>query len=524
VHRPERNRLAALIAATAALTAGRLVAASQVGFGDSEALYASYAIHPQPAYLDHPGLVGAIARVIGGGTAPEPRTAHLVTTALVALVPWEMVLACRACGATWARSLAAGLLVAFVPEVAVGLFALTPDLPLAMAWIGALGLAARGLRTPRGGGATALFAAGALAGVAAASKASGALLLAALAAAYASRAAAPRTPDRATAPGTPGRTAAPRTPGRTAAPWAGLAAGVLLVLPVAVFEARSGWPMLRHRMVESQADAGVSLRNAGALVAGQLVYLSPLTAVAAATAARGLWRERRDDAVSALLWVSAAIPAAALVPLCLWSRVAEPHWIAPALLALVPAAARSPRPPSRRLIAGATAVGAAMVAAVYVWVLVPATLRVAPASYDPRLDLANELYGWPEVVRAARAAARDGATATPPRGADSSADSADSNNPVAVVAPHWVLCAQLEAGLRGEVPVGCDTGVPDDFDRWLPRARWREARAIVWVSDARFGPPPPFPSREVSEQRDVVIRRGGRAVRHFTLATFVERP
>ena len=28
------------------------------GFGDSEALYACYALHPQPAYLDHPALIG----------------------------------------------------------------------------------------------------------------------------------------------------------------------------------------------------------------------------------------------------------------------------------------------------------------------------------------------------------------------------------------------------------------------------------------------------------------------------------
>src|SRR5580698_11427148 len=90
---------AALRAATAAFLALRLVAAARVGFGDSEALYASYALHPQPAYLDHPGLIGSVARAIGGGTAPTPERAHIVTSLLATLVPWVMVLACRACGA-----------------------------------------------------------------------------------------------------------------------------------------------------------------------------------------------------------------------------------------------------------------------------------------------------------------------------------------------------------------------------------------------------------------------------------------
>ena len=35
-----------------------------IGFGDSEALYACYAMHPQPAYLDHPGLIGVIMQII----------------------------------------------------------------------------------------------------------------------------------------------------------------------------------------------------------------------------------------------------------------------------------------------------------------------------------------------------------------------------------------------------------------------------------------------------------------------------
>ena len=80
-----REPAIALALASAALLAVRLYAASHVGFGDSEALYACYALHPQPAYLDHPGLIGVIARVIGGGVQVTPETAHHVTAVRHAL-------------------------------------------------------------------------------------------------------------------------------------------------------------------------------------------------------------------------------------------------------------------------------------------------------------------------------------------------------------------------------------------------------------------------------------------------------
>jgi hypothetical protein len=474
------------------LLLARLYASGRIGFGDSEALYASYALHPQPAYLDHPGLVGVVMRSIGDATAPGPQRVHLVTAFATTLVPWAMTVACRAAGATWGRSIATALVVALVPQVAIGLFAMTPDLLLAGAWIGAMASAAFALRSPPGtaAAAAAFAAAGVLAGTAAASKVTGAALLPALALAYAAR------PSRAHA--------------KTIAPWAGLAAGTLILIPILAFESAHGWPMLRHRLVETQIAAGVSLRNAAALVGGQLAYLSPPIAWLAALGARDLWRDRHDG-VGALLLACCAVPLAALLPLCLWSRVAEPHWIAPALLAIAPAAARASRTPSRRLVVASCAIAAAMVAVVHLWVLAPALVRLAPSSFDPRLDLANELVGWPEAVRAVRREAL--AVWTP----------GSERGDVAVVGPHWVICAQLDAALRGDLPVGCDTPVRDDFDDWWPRPRWRDADSIIWVTDTRFGPPPSMPDHALIRMQRVTIERGGRPARVFTIAVLSRR-
>jgi Dolichyl-phosphate-mannose-protein mannosyltransferase len=488
--RDGRLELRGLAALSAVLLAVRLYAATRVGFGDSEALYAAYALHPQPAYLDHPGLVGLCARALGGGTAPSPERAHLATAVLASLVPWAMALACRAAGATWRRSLAAAIVFALVPEIAIGLFAMTPDLLLATFWTGSIALASLALEAAPGGSrATLAFAgAGLLAGAAAASKVSGALLLGSLAVAYASRGA--------------------RAHARTFAPWAGLASGLVVVGPIAAFEARAGWPLLVHRLADTQQAAGFSFRNVAALAGGQLAYLSPLVAVLAALAARAAWRGR-GDAVGGLLLASSVLPAAVLVPLALWSRVAEPHWVAPALLSLGPALARAAEAPSRRLVGASAALAATFVAAVYTWVLVPQTLRLTPASYDARYDLANELYGWPEVL----VAVRDEVAAQASPGLEG----------VSVVGPHWVICAQLDADLRGDVHVGCDTPIPDDFDRWWPRAEWRRSDSIVWVTDDRFGPPPELPLHALFSIRKVGIKRADRVVRNFTISVFVRR-
>jgi hypothetical protein len=485
---------AALVAASCGLLAVRVYASATVGFGDSEALYASYALHPAPAYLDHPGLVGILAGVIGAGTSPSPGRAHLVTAALATAFPWLMGLACRACGADWKRSLSAALVVALVPEIAIGLFALTPDLLLALLWTSALGLAAAGLQSAPGSGrATAAFAAaGLLSGVGAASKLTGLALMAALAATYAS----PQARHHA----------------RSLAPWAGLAAGVVVLAPVIAFEQHTGWPMLRHRFVDTQADAGLSLRNAGALLGGQIVYLSPVVAWLAVVGARQAWRDRRD-AVGRLLWTAFVAPLALTAALCLWSRVAEPHWIAPALLALAPAAARGARSgePSARLVTSACAVAGALVLAVHAWVLVPAAVRLAPTSYDPRLDLGNELYGWPDVVSAVRDEAR---RVAPPSGL--------AGDDLAVVGPHWVICAQLEAALRGELHVGCNTPVRDDFDDWFPRARWRRSRVLLSVGDGRFDPLS-FPEYSLVGVRQVRVERAGRTVRVFSISVLARQ-
>lgn len=509
----------ALLAASVLLFALRLWAATRVGYGDSEALYASWAVHPQPAYLDHPGLVGLVARAIGEGGVPLPGRTHVITAIVATLVPWLVVAVARAAGAEKRPAAIAGLVVALVPEIAVGLFALTPDLVLAPLWLGAIALAIVGLSpqvpahdgppssqrfVPSARTAGALLGAGLLAGVAASAKVSGFLLLGALAVVYVQVARSNASPGAVRA-------------ARSLWPWAGLGAGVVVVVPFVLYEARLGWPMLRHRFVETQDGAGLALKNLGALAAGQLAYLSPVILWLALLVARDLVRRRNEDVVSRILFWSFALPLVPLVLLCIWSPAAEPHWIAPPLLALPIHAARRAGGGAaflrRRLVVTAAAVAGAFTLLAHAWVLVPAAARLVPESVDPKADIASELYGWPQAIEAVRDQMALAATPFDPEGRE-----------VVVIGPHWTVCAQLHAALPG-VRVGCATPIPDDFDRWLPRDTWRRADNVLFVTDNRFSGDgaDQLPALVRVSQSRVRILRGGRTARVFDLYLYSRR-
>lgn len=508
-----RTAIAALLVVSSLLLGVRLYAAWVVGFGDSEALYACWAAHPQPAYLDHPGLIGIVARAIGEGAIPTPLRSHVLTSNIATLVPWAAYFTARAAGADRGRAAIAGLVLAVVPETAVGLFALTPDLLLAPAWLGTIALAAVALRAPAGStrSATAFLGAGLLAGTACAAKVSGGLLVATLIASYLWITFAR---DGSAVDGGARDNSGERAAIRTIWPWAGVAAGLVVVYPIVVYEAKTGWPMLRHRFVDTQTGAGVALKNIGALLGGQLLYVSPIFVLLAFLAARDLYRERKRDEVSRLLFLAFAVPFVPLLFLCLWSPVAEPHWIAPALLVLPIHVARRARGiTTRRMFIAASSVAALLTVLVYGWVLVPESAKLLPASADPKVDITSELYGWPRAFESAKEQMGGAATPFDPEGRE-----------VVVVGPHWTVCAQLQAGMPG-VRVGCATDIKDDFDGWMPREEWRKAEHVLFVTDNRFpgNGAEQLPEHVRSSQARVRVMRGGRTSRIFELYLYERR-
>lgn len=469
------------------LLLSRMAAARALAFGDSEALYASYALFPQPAYLDHPGLVSAVARWLGRGGAPLPTTVHAFTSVLATLLPWVGALGARALGCTWAQASRTVLGLALVPELAVGLFAFCPDLLLAFFWLGALAFAALALKRPPESSAALVgtLGTGLCVGLATTAKLTGALLGLALL--------------------TFSLTASQRRRWRSAAPYAAVTLFAVLVAPMTLWEGSRGWPMLQHRLVTTQAEAGLSLRNLGMLLGGQLLYVTPPFLLGAWLLLRALWRQRRTDPSAELLWLAAVVPGTPLLLLCLWSKKAEPHWLGPAMLSLAIALAQIPVV-SRRLGMASLATGGLVTVLAWLWIVTPLPIRVLASRYRARFDIANDMYAWGPARTLLAQAVQQAVAQT-------------GQVPV-VVGPHWVVCAQARAALSREIAVGCNTPIRDDFDDWFPRARWLGAPSVLYVYDDRFPVEPAveLPGRTLVSTSHVRVRRGGVTVRTIRMA------
>ncbi len=477
---PRARELPAAVALSVVLLALRLRLANLVGFGDAEALYAAYALHPQPGYLDHPGLIGIVARLLGEGGAPTPLVAHQFTAVAATLVPWVGFAAARAAGAPRDRAYVSFFALALLPETSIGLFGLTPDLPLAALWLAALGAAAAALCSTAGSrtALAGLVLSGLFAGLAVMTKVTGVLLCLALAATVAGRSA--------------------RAHLRTAAPYCGALAAIIVTAPLLLWEHANRFPLLTHRLVATQSTAGLSLRNVGALLGGQLLYVTPPFLWAAWLCLRGLWK-RPEDPVDRLLGLACIVPAVPLVLLCLWSRVAEPHWLGPAYLSLAVGAGRFDWP-SKALRRSCMAIGLVAPAAAFVLVATPVLPELSGKGYRPRYDLVNDLYAWRHGVRVV--------------GEEVDRVRSEGYAPM-IVGPHWTVCAQIHAALGAAVPVGCRTKEGDDFADWFPERQWAKAPVILYVTDDRFPRDlaKEFPARDIVGVQSIDVFRGGRVVR-----------
>lgn len=452
----------------------RIECARAVDFGDAEALYAVYSYFPAPSYLDHPGLIGQLYAWVGDA----PQDVHMATALFATLLPWLLRAALRFSAHPAAdpdRATRIALYFSVIPVVGVGMFALTPDWPLAVCVLLGLAFAVRA-DNDENRRAAHRFAAGALIGFSAYGKLSGLAFVVALAVTWL------RAPTKQ----------------RLHAGWLGLVLGLVPLGKVVSYEAARGWPMLHHRLAPTLASVG---RGLGMLTLGQLLYLSPLVAL---LLVGFVWQARRR--LSPLLWTMLWLPAALLALAGLASPQTEPHWLAPLLLPLAFAAHADDVwiEQRARLQRWAFGVAAGCTVLVHVWVLVPATTRLWPG--DRRSDIARELFGQ-TVLRDALLRTVQELEAT------------HGVTPV-VVGPHWTLCAKLRLALpRGHYAVGCVNDERDDFDTWAPDVE-KDAPLVVWVTDDRFEPedsvaPFTVPGYHAISKQRVRVFRGGTTARTF---------
>ncbi len=485
----KRAAIPALIVA-ALLAASNLLVTALLDLGDAEALYVCYGRHLQLSYLDHPPLIGwtiGLAESVLGPTAWAPRSVSLFSMLLAVLFGWLLA---RDLYGERAAAWSAPLLLA-TPAFAIGTVAAAPDALLTAIWIAFCWQLCRAAREPRPRSFRELYARpallGALAGAGFVAKHTG-VMLALGALVFVSIGQGRRWLRR---------------PGF----WLAAAIALALASPVLAWNARHGWAGALHRLVWTQGEAGFSLRNLGALLGGQLLYIGPPTLALIGAGALRAWRTRHRPEIAVLLAVSLPTLAAGYL-LVLWSPVAEPHWPAVGYLPLLIAAAGAVADGGRRLRTAAKwaiGLGAAALAALHLLVSTPLLPALTPAeSYEPRYDLANELRGWQETA----AAIRD----IDPR-------------PSVVVAAHYTLCAQLERVLwrPDDPPVRCVTDEIDDFDFWYeplgdpPPGSWLVIdNRFEHEAEGVFGG-----AARAGRGIDVIVERGGRAVRRFELVELV---
>ncbi len=408
------NPLAASLAAhpvawiVGAGLAVRLALGAAVPLTVDEAYYAHWAANLQPGYLDHPPLVAwlmAAGLRAFGWSAFGARVPAALLQAGATLLAASLV---RSRGGDRAAVVAAVLLQA-APVFSLGAILMTPDAPLAFAWVGTLWALERAFRA----GPRWFVAAGAFLGVAALSKLSAGLLgLAVLAALL-------TTPAGRRALATPW-------------PWAGAALALALASPMLAWNAARGWPSLAFQAQHGLSGRSFSLARLAGSIGAQAAYVSPvLLAVAVPPAWRAL--RDRDPAWRAVAWSGLPVAvfftaAAALTPGAL------PHWPAPGWLSASILLA----------VAGARFLRAAVATGVGLQAVLLAALAIAPALPLPK-DPLDELRGWREGAEAARAAAGGRTIAT----------------------AHWIALGQLSWGLGapaayvGSRPCGATYYQPD---------------------------------------------------------------
>jgi 4-amino-4-deoxy-L-arabinose transferase-like glycosyltransferase len=367
--RAEPSAARAVLLVAAAGAALRLALGAVVPITTDEAYYVDWARHLQPGYLDHPPLVAWLLagslRLLGDRLVAVRLPAVLLQSATTLLAA---SLARARAGER--AALAAALLLQAAPVFSVGAVLMTPDAPLALAWVGTLWAVERALsRDGRW-----LLAAGALLGVGALAKLTAGLLGVAVLG---------------------GLLASPR--GRallaTPWPWLGVALAAAVASPMLLWNAAHGFATFGFQARHGLGGGGPSLLRLAGSLGAQAAYVSPVLLSLAAGAA---WRAFRGDEVARLLAATALPVVLFFTAAAAFTPGALPHWPAPGWLSatLLLAVAGAPRLRLALLTGGALC--ALLVAALAL------LLAGVPGLPGSPLD---ELRGWREGALAARAAA-----------------------------------------------------------------------------------------------------------------------
>lgn len=478
-----------LVSVIGVLWLSNIVVSSMLGLGDAEALYYLYSRHLALSYLDHPPLIGLLIRfstAVAGGTVLGVRLVPMGMSALCLLFAY----CCTSDMFGKKAAVICVLLMVASPVFSIGMTAASPDAPLAalvMLFVWRLHRAVTDTSEGRASRLMQQAVLGGVLGLAFLAKYTGACLVISVFAVLAQKE----------------HRHFFKHPGFYLAGFIAATGS----LPVFVWNYQHEWAGVLHRLVYTQGEAGFSLRNAGALIGGQLLYVGPLVLWLFGSAL--LHHKNATDKMSAAhrarrLLIAVSLPTLVITYLIVcWSKAAEPHWPAAGYLPLFPLAAgfvAQARPSVQRLFRWTVGFGAVVFAVAHIVVLSPLVPAFVPQKmYEPKYDLANELRGWDEAAALLRAV-----------------------NPEKkpVVAAFYTQCSQLAFHLnRAEDPkVRCVSPELDDFDIW-DGAFAPGKKGAFFVTDNRFDHRSNdfFTDGKIVSKVSLSIKRAGVEVRRFQI-------
>jgi 4-amino-4-deoxy-L-arabinose transferase-like glycosyltransferase len=463
----------------AALYALHLALGAWIPLGDAEAYYWLWSRDLEWSYFDHPPLIAWLLRASGLVFGDGAFAVRFVPATLAALTAWVLMKVVALAGGDGYAERRVVLLHALTPMFFVAGFAASPDAPVLLAAAVVTWAVAKAIRDPDDRWAPAW------AGIAIGAGLLAKLSMSILALSVLGLALARRDLRRRL---------------REAPFWIGLAAAIALASPVLYWNAGHDWATWSYHAAR---PGGFSWLNFGRWVGGQIGYYSPL--IAGGVLARIFSRGAGDPfGLSHLAWPSFVFNSY----LILRTSNAEPQWTA---LAYVPGivllALAIPRWSARwpRLYTAAAGLTAAVFgialtgAAIHLgtdWIV-----RAIPADrYRPRVDLANDMVGWPRVAEEVSRFA-----AAQPAG-----------RPLYTAAAHYTLCGQLAFATRDRPKVVCPSPRRDAFDLIPGRSAPPPGADLLFLSDDRFTAPPSWPA-PCEPPRWIEATKGGRVVRRFAL-------
>ncbi len=427
------------VAAGAALV--RLVVGTRLPLFPDEAYYWEWSRRLAAGYFDHPP---AIAFLIRGGASMLGATPIGVRLLCIlgGFVASLVMIAIAGRIAGGSAALRASAVLACMPLAAAGLVLATPDAPLLLAGSITFYGAARAIESPPDSPAALRWwlVAGTGSGLALLSKYTAVLIPLAV---LVGLAAAPRLRPHLRRPG----------------PWLAAALAVLVFVPVVVWNAGHGWASFAFQLGHGLGrPRGSALSHEAELLGGQAALVSPVLFGLMIIAIAGSLR--RGPPIMHLLAAASAVTLGFFVLTALRKRV-EPNWPAATYLpATVVLAGWATSRRRRRWLIGGCALGAALVAVVYVQAVVP----VLPV--PPRRDPIGRAAGWDRIATAAAAGGAE--VAGEGRGGTGTTSAGVSTPRVWYAAQRYQEAAELAFWLPDHPQVSCLalSGRPNQYDYW----------------------------------------------------------